>query len=101
MLARAGPVQQWAERYGLRIDSWQLPSSTVKRAARALDGSNAWAVYDPHAPAWPRELPAVHVLRMVWLQNDTRTVPENGQGVRRRMDLGQRPRLRHAVGFGV
>ncbi|WP_223838893.1 hypothetical protein [Saccharopolyspora pogona] len=39
------------------------------------------AVYSPDAPGWLRELPAVEVLRVVLLQNYTRTITGNGREV--------------------
>lgn len=67
-------VSDWAQRYGARVDSWRLPTSQVKRKALAdAYGSDAVrllrAVYDPKAPGWLRELPAVDILRQVLVQN--------------------------------
>jgi len=44
------------------------------------------AVYDPSAPAWLRELPAVDVLRRVLLQNYTRAITETGREVIKRRE---------------
>jgi DNA-binding transcriptional ArsR family regulator len=45
-LAEAVPIRQWTQRYGPRIDSWQLPSSKAQRTELALaygrDGSRSW-----------------------------------------------------------
>ncbi|ADI10227.1 hypothetical protein SBI_07107 [Streptomyces bingchenggensis BCW-1] len=78
-LAAVIDVPGWSGRYGRRIDSWRLPSSATRRAALAVDyGRDAFAllgaVHHPSAPPWLRELEAVQVLRMVVLQNYTRTV---------------------------
>lgn len=67
-------VSEWATRYGVRVDTWRLPSSQAKRDRLAVVyGSDALAllraVHDPTAPAWLRELPAVRVLRTVLVQN--------------------------------
>jgi transposase len=67
-------VAEWGRRYGARIDSWRLPSSKAKRAElMAAYGGDAMmllrAVYDPAAPAWLAELPAVEVLRVMLVQN--------------------------------
>ncbi len=67
----------WQEAYGQRIDEWRLPASETKRTELASqygrDGYHlleaAWA---PGAPGWLRELPAVEVLRRVWVQQYTR-----------------------------
>jgi hypothetical protein len=41
-------------------------------------------VHAPDAPIWLRELPAVQVLRMMWVQNYHRAVIEAGAEVKRR-----------------
>ncbi|MCX5343698.1 transposase [Streptomyces atratus] len=88
-LADAIHLRQWAERYGPRIDSWQLPSTKTKRDELTLvygrDGFTLLEVlHAPQAPAWLRELPAVQVLRTVWLQNYHRTATGAGAEVTRR-----------------
>ncbi|WP_445081921.1 IS1182 family transposase [Streptomyces ipomoeae] len=88
-LAEAVPVREWAERYGPRAHSWHPPTSTSKREEMALvygrDGfALLEAVHAPDAPAWLRELPAVLVLRTLWVQNYHRTVTEAGTEVKRR-----------------
>ncbi len=88
-LADVVPVREWAERYGPRTDSWHPPASKTKREEMALvygrDGFTLLgAVHAPHAPVWLRELPAVQVLRTVWLQNYHCTVTETGTEVTRR-----------------
>jgi transposase len=64
----------WAERYGTRVSSFRLPRGAADRARLALeigqDGVTLLAAVDaPDAPAWLREVPALVVLRRVWLQN--------------------------------
>ncbi|WP_234312181.1 transposase [Streptomyces griseus] len=88
-LAEAVPIRPWTERYGPRIDSWQLPSSQAQRTELALTyGRDGFALLEEahaaDAPVWLRELPAVQVLRAVWLQNYTRTVTETEREVKRR-----------------
>ncbi|MFF4830054.1 transposase [Streptomyces sp. NPDC001312] len=88
-LAGAVRVREWAERYGPRIHSWHPPASTSKREEMALvygrDGfALLEAVHAPDAPTWLRELPAVQVLRALWVQNYHRTVTEAGTEVKRR-----------------
>ncbi|GGN56061.1 hypothetical protein GCM10011579_016730 [Streptomyces albiflavescens] len=88
-LAKAVPVREWAERYGPRTNSWHPPASKAKRQEMALvygqDGFTLLeAVHAPHTPVWLRELPALRVLRSVWLQNYHRTVTEAGPEVARR-----------------
>lgn len=76
----------WQQRYGARIDSYRLPASDDKRAALATqvaaDGYQLLeAVYVEQAPAWLREIPAVQALRVVWLQQFTRTVDAETQQI--------------------
>ena len=55
-------------------------------------------VHGPGAPGWLRELPAIQVLRRIWVQQFYREVTDGRQEVRRREKLrrgwspaGQRP----------
>ena len=79
----------WARRYAARVDTWRLPTSKTKKDALALDYARdgyalLGAVYDPRSPSWLRELPAVQTLRIVLLQNYTRTVTGGREVVKRR-----------------
>ncbi len=70
----------------MRVDSWRLPSSQAKRVELALayarDGyALVEACYRADTPGWLREVEAVQVLRIVLLQNATRTVTEAGTEV--------------------
>ena len=65
---------EWVERYGHRIQERRLPKSEGERLALAeVMGADGWkvlsAVFDPLAPSWVREIPAVQVLRQIWMQN--------------------------------
>lgn len=65
---------EWVERYGHRIEESRLPKSEGDRLALAeVIGADGWkvlsAVFDPLAPSWLREIPAVQVLRQIWVQN--------------------------------
>jgi hypothetical protein len=85
-LAQAIEVASWGKRYTARVDSWRLPTSQAKRTELALAyGRDAFAllgaVYSAAAPVWLRELPAVDVLRVVVLQNYTRTITSDGREV--------------------
>jgi transposase len=76
----------WGRRYGARVDSWRLPASKTKRQALASEyGRDGFAllgaVYGPTAPVWLRELPAVEILRVVLVQNYTRTIDRHGREV--------------------
>jgi hypothetical protein len=83
-------VADWSRRYADRIDSWHMPSAKAKQDELALhyaeDGYTLLeALHAPPSPAWLRELPAVQTLRIVLLQNYTRTTSANGHvRIRRR-----------------
>ena len=84
-------VADWTRRYGTPMTSWRPPASPAKRdelaIAYARDGyALLEAVYDPSAPGWLRELPAVDVLRRVLLQNYTRTITADGREVIKRRE---------------
>lgn len=90
-LAQVIDVPDWNTRYGVRVDSWRLPTSQTKRTqlgtAYGVDGFTLLeAVYAPQAPAWLAELPAVDVLRMVLVQNYTRTTDRRGREVVKRRE---------------
>lgn len=64
----------WVERYGGRADDLHVPQGEAKRRAHAeqigCDGHRLLAALTaPNAPAWLRQIPAVEVLRQVWVQN--------------------------------
>jgi transposase len=68
----ADPV--WLERYGRRASDYDVPQGEAKRRAHAeqigRDGHQLLAaITAPDAPAWLREMPAVELLRQVWVQN--------------------------------
>jgi transposase len=79
----------WQQVYGQRIDQIRLPSGETRRAALAAQyGRDGYrlleAVWAPGAPGWARELPAVQVLRRVWIQQYYRVIDEHGEKVTRR-----------------
>ena len=64
---------EWHERYDSRIEEYQLPKEATKRQALAEQiGADGWyllsVINGSLAPAWLREVPAVEVLRRVWVQ---------------------------------
>lgn len=79
-LATAVPVwlkghadPDWIRRYDRRLDDARLPegkvarqelAETIGRDGRAL----LTAIDDPTAPTWLREIPAVQILRLIWIQ---------------------------------
>ena len=64
---------EWFDRYGRRFEEYRLPSGRPERYALAeqigADGRQllTW-LYDPTTPAWLPQVPAVQILRQVWLQ---------------------------------
>ncbi len=79
-LARAAPqwlltqiTPDWFDRYRRRFEVYRLPQEKTEQEALRLqigqDGVHLLeALYHPKTPAWLRELPAVDVLRQVWIQ---------------------------------
>lgn len=65
---------EWVDRYGVRMDESRLPAGEGERQAWAElvehDGRRVLsAAFDLAAPAWLREVPAIEILRQVWVQN--------------------------------
>jgi transposase len=63
----------WAERYGPRFDEYRLPKGDDARQQLAeqigADGLRLLrAIHSAGSPSWLRDLPAVAVLRRVWVQ---------------------------------
>jgi transposase len=63
----------WQERYERRIQEYRLPTSKVDRVALAeIFGADGFALLsaidDRSAPAWLQEVPALQILRRVWIQ---------------------------------
>lgn len=76
----------WQKQYGARMDSYRLPSDENERTQLtwriAADGYLFLeAAFAPAAPDWLREVPAVGILRTVWLQQFQRTVMDGVQEV--------------------
>ncbi len=72
LLAHSQP--EWVDRYGVRLEDWRLPSGEEDRQAWAQsvgqDGcSLLHALFESDTPSWLVEVPAVEILRRVWLQN--------------------------------
>jgi len=71
LLAQITP--DWFERYGARIQAYRLPKEKTKREALLVqigqDGFHILtAIYGDQSPTWLREIPAVEVMRRVWIQ---------------------------------
>jgi transposase len=74
---------EWVTRYGARIDSYRFPKGDqVRREWAEQVGRDGFtileAVYSGGGPHWLAEIPAVEVLRRVWVQQYHR----DGEGVR-------------------
>ncbi len=64
----------WVHRYGHRIEEARLPSSRAERQSLAevigRDGADLLeAIFAPTAPPLLRQIPAVEILRQIWVQN--------------------------------
>lgn len=76
----------WTRRYGARMDSYRLPHGRAERTEAAgqvgADGFRLLEnVHAVDAPVWLREIPAVSVLRTVWITQYHRTVTHDGEEV--------------------
>jgi len=65
---------EWVDRYGVRLEDSRLPSGEEERQVWAesigQDGSTLLsALFELDAPSWLQEVPAVDILRRVWVQN--------------------------------
>ena len=82
----------WQRVYGARIDDLHLPESQAgRRELMVRYGTDGYFLLEqahgPGAPGWLRELPAVQVLRRIWIQQFYREVTGGRQEVRRREKL--------------
>ena len=64
----------WVDRYAGRSDEWRLPKGKQQQDELVNRIGNDGhmrlvAVYAADAPQWLRAVPAVEVLRRVWVQN--------------------------------
>lgn len=69
---RAHVSQEWHDRYDKRIEDFRFPKEKTKRQAVSeqigQDGWNLLIWVREEGPVWLREIPAVEILRQVWLQ---------------------------------
>ena len=82
---------EWVARYGARMDSYRVPQGDDKRQQMVVQvGADGFAllrsIHDEDAPAWLREVPAVLVLRTVWIKQYHRTIFDGRQEVAWRED---------------
>jgi transposase len=66
--------EEWLDRYGHRIEEARLPPSRAERQTLAeligRDGAMLLAaIFDPAAPPLLRDIPAIEILRQIWVQN--------------------------------
>ena len=71
---RAHSQAEWVERYGPRSEDSRSPLGEAARLAFAEEIGRQGrelldALFDPSAPEWLRQVPAVEILRQVWVQN--------------------------------
>jgi transposase len=71
---RAHSQIEWVERYGPRSEDSRSPLGEAAREAFVEDIGRQGrelldALFDPTAPEWLRQVPAVEILREVWVQN--------------------------------
>ena len=88
----------WFDRYGRRFAEYRLPPGKPERYALAetigADGRTLWHhLYDPAAPTWLQEIPAVQVLRRVWHQQFYAVLAEEPMRWRTAEDLPPAPLL--------
>jgi transposase len=65
---------EWGDRYARRAEDDRLPSKETERQQRKIDVGRdgvalLTAIYQQQAPGWLRQIPAVEIMRQVWLQN--------------------------------
>ena len=70
---RTHVAQDWYDRYEKRMEEHRFPKEATKRQALAGQiGQDGWNllnwVREADAPVWLREIPAVEILRSVWIQ---------------------------------
>jgi transposase len=72
LLAHSQP--EWVDRSAVRLEDSRLPCSEEDRQVWVQSVGQAGAsllsaLFEPEAPCWLREVPAVEILRQVWVQN--------------------------------
>jgi len=88
----------WFDRYSRPFAEYRLPEGKDKRYSLAAQiGTDGRAlltgIFDPSAPTWLRNLPAVEILRQVWVQQFYANDPEEPMRWRVAEDLPPAPRL--------
>ena len=69
---RAVAPPEWYERYGQRVENYELPKTEAARrelaASIGADGRRLLQAIDASEQAWLHQVPAVQVLRQVWAE---------------------------------
>lgn len=120
-LSEISPAE-WLQRYGRRTEDDRLPSKQAEQQRqKSLVGNDGWillsAIYQADAPSWLRKVPAVDVLRRIWIQNyywdsqsqqlqwrDTDNIPPASQFISSPYDLDAHYARKHTtqwVGYKV
>lgn len=74
---------EWTRRYGARVDGYRLPVKDTDRVALAVTiGRDGFALLEAmrgvDAPVWLVQIPAVAMLRAVWVQQYQRMIKNTG-----------------------
>ncbi len=104
---------EWPDRYGRPFEEWRLPKGEGPRKALGeVIGRDSHrllaAIYDPSAPTWLRELPAMQTLRRAWVHQfyvedqrvtlaRSRTNPAGEPALRQPLRPGRRVSATNAV----
>jgi len=84
--------EDWRDRYGPRFDEYRLPKAKDERQALAeqigADGRDLLhQIYAADAPPWLRDVPAVQMMRQVWIQQYHAGEPDHAMRWRASDDL--------------
>ena len=113
LLAQVTP--EWFDQYGERFEQYRLPQERAEQQelAEAIgrDGNHLLsALYDQEAPDWLRQVPAVEVLRQVWMQQyvvcegklmwrAAKDMPPNSQRIESPYDVEARNKTKRATNW--
>jgi len=108
-------TSEWFERYGIRFEQYRLPKERAEQQALAetigTDGCQLLsALWQEGAPRWLREIPAVEVLRQVWVQQyvvlegevkwrSKEDLPPNSQRIESPYDVEARNRTKRSTNW--
>jgi len=105
----------WFDRYAARFEQYRLPQERAEQEELAetigRDGYHLLSsLYEERAPRWLREVPAVEVLRQVWLQQyvvldgalrwrEAKDMPPNSQRVESPYDVEARNKTKRSTNW--